>query len=89
MCKHIYGLPGGSVVKNLLPTQETGDMVSVLGSGRFPGEGNDNSLQYSCLENPVNRGAWWAIVHGVTKNQTQLSTQTCITSYMYIHTDSE
>ena len=47
MCIHIYGLPGGSVVKNLLPTQETGDMVSVLGSGRFPGEGNDNSLQYS------------------------------------------
>ena len=47
MCIHIYGLPGVSVVKNLLPTQETGDMVSVLGSGRFPGEGNDNSLQYS------------------------------------------
>ena len=64
-------------------------MVSVPGSGSFPGEGNDNSLQYPCLENPVNRGAWWAIVHGVTKNRTQLSTETHITSYIYMHIDSE
>ena len=42
--------------------------------GRFPGEGNSNPLQYSCLENPMDRGVWWAIVHGVTKNQTRLST---------------
>ena len=42
------------------------------GLGGSPGEGHGNSLQYSCLENPVDRGAWWAIVHGVAKNQTQL-----------------
>ena len=41
-----------------------GDPDSIPGSGRSPGEVNGNSLQYSCLENPVDRGAWWAIVHG-------------------------
>ena len=46
---------------------------STLGSGRSPGEGNDNPLQYSCLENPMDRGAWQAKVHGVTKNLTRLS----------------
>ena len=52
-------------------------MVSVPGSGRSPGGGHGNSLQYSCLENPMDRGAWQAKVHGVTKSQTwlkQLST---------------
>ena len=44
---------------------------SISGSGRFPGEGNGNPLQYYCLENPTDRGAWWAIVHGVAKSQTQ------------------
>ena len=39
----------------------------------FPGEGNDNPLRYSCLENPMDRGAWWATVHGITKSQTRLS----------------
>ena len=48
-------------------------MGSALVLGRSPGEGNGNPLQYSCLENPVGRGAWWATVHGVEKNQTQLS----------------
>ena len=43
------------------------------GSGRPPGEGNGTPLQYSCLENPMDGGAWWATVHGVTKNQTWLS----------------
>ena len=42
------------------------DAGSIPGSGRSPGEGNGNPLQFSCLENPVDRGAWWAIVHGVT-----------------------
>ena len=42
-----------------------GDPGSILGLGRFPGEGNGNSLQYSCLENSTDRGAWWATVHGV------------------------
>ena len=50
-----------------------GDLGSIPGSGRSPGEGNDNSLEYSYLENPMDRGAWQAIVHGVTKSQTQLS----------------
>ena len=48
------------------------DMGSIPGLGRSPGEGNGNPLQYYCLENPMDRGAWWAIVHGVTKIQTPL-----------------
>ena len=46
------------------------DMGSIPGSGRSPGEGNGNPLQYSCLENHMDRGAWWATVHGVAKSQT-------------------
>ena len=46
------------------------DMGSIPGSGRSPGEGRGNPLQYSCLENPMDRGAWWAIVHGVAKSRT-------------------
>ena len=59
------GFPGSSVVKN--PLANAGDASSILGSGRSPGEGNGNTLQYSCLENPMNRGAWQATVHGVTR----------------------
>jgi len=44
-----------------------GDTGSISGSRRSPGEGNGNSLQYSCLGNPMDRGAWWVIVHGVTR----------------------
>ena len=47
-----------------------GDLGSIPGSGRSPGEGNGTPLQYSCLENPMNQGAWWATVHGVTKSRT-------------------
>ena len=50
-----------------------GDPGSIPGSGRSPGEGNGNPLQYSCLENPMDRGAWWATVHGVAKSRTWLS----------------
>ena len=50
-----------------------GDMSLIPGSGRSPGEGNDNLLQYSYLENPLNRAAWRATVHGVAKSQTRLS----------------
>ena len=50
-----------------------GDLGSIPGLGRSPGEGNGNPLQYSCLENPMDAGAWWAIVHGVAKSRTQLS----------------
>ena len=59
------GFPGGSVVKN--PPANAGDTGSIPELGRSPGEGNSNSLQGSCLENLMNRGAWWATVHGVTK----------------------
>jgi len=44
-----------------------GDLGSIPGSGKSPGEGNGNPLQYSCLENPMDRGAWWATVHGVAR----------------------
>ena len=57
-------------VKN--PPASAGDPGSIPGSGRSPGDGNDNLLQYSCLENSMDRGAWQATVHGVTKSQTQL-----------------
>ena len=50
-----------------------GDPGSILGSRRSPGVGNGNPLQYSYLENPMDRGAWWATVHGVAKSQTRLS----------------
>ena len=53
------------VVKNL--PANTGDVGLIPGLGRSPGEGHDHPLQYSCLENPMDRGAWWATVHGVTK----------------------
>ena len=53
------------VVKN--PPANVGDMGSIPGWGRSPGGSNDNALQYSCLENSMDRGAWWAIVHGVTR----------------------
>ena len=54
-----------------------GDRGSIPRSGRSPGEGNGNPLQYSCLENSMDGGAWWAIVHGVTKSQTRLSNFIC------------
>ena len=63
--------PNGSMVKN--PLANAGDVDSIPGSGRFPGEGNGNPLQYFCPADPMSRGAWWAIVHGVAKNQTRLS----------------
>ena len=56
---------GGAVVKNL--PANAGDMVSIARLDRSPGEGNGNPLQYSCLGNSMDRGAWWATVHRVTK----------------------
>ena len=61
----IWGFPGGSEVKN--PPANAGNVGSIPGSGRSPGEGNGNPLQYSCLRNPMDRGAWQATVHGVAK----------------------
>ena len=69
------GFPGRSVVKNL-PTS-VGDASLIPGLGRSPGEGNSNPLQYSCLENPMDREAWWSVVHGVAKSWTWLSNCTC------------
>ena len=54
-------------------TGDAGDMGSIPESGRSPGVGNGYPLQYLCLGNPVDRGAWWATVHGVAKSQTRLS----------------
>ena len=59
------GVLGGSVVKNL--PANAGDVGSIPGSGRSPGEGKGNPLQHSCLGNPMDRGAWQTIVHGVAK----------------------
>ena len=65
------GFPGGSDGKESVCDAE--DPASVPGSGRSPGEGNGNPLQYSCPENSMDRGAWGTVVHGVVKSQTQLS----------------
>ena len=63
--------PGGSEVK--ASACNAGDLGSIPGSRRPPGEGNGNPLQYSCLENPMDGGAWWVTVCGITKRQTRLS----------------
>ena len=60
------GFSGGSVIKN--PPADAGDLGSIPGSERSPGEGNGNPLQHSCLGNPRDRGAWRATVHGVAKH---------------------
>ena len=67
----LLGFLGGSDGKEY--ACDAGDPGSVLGLGRSPGKGNSNPLQYSCLENLMDGGAWWAAVHGVAKSQTQLS----------------
>ena len=61
------------VVKNLSANTDLRDMGLIPGSGRSPRGGNGTPLQYSCQKNPMDRGAWWAIVHGVTRSQMQLS----------------
>ena len=68
---YIYGFPGGSKVK--ASAWNVGDPGSIPGSGRSPGEGNGNPLQYSCLKNLMEGGAWKATVHGVAKSWTRLS----------------
>ena len=65
--KESIGFPAGSDAYN------AGDEGSIPGLGRFPGEGHGNPLQYSCLENSMDRGTWQATVHGITKSWTQLS----------------
>ena len=70
-------VPGGPEVK--ASACNAGDLGSISGLGRSLGEGNGNPLQYSCLKDPMDRGAWWATVHGVAKSQTRLSDFTLIT----------
>ena len=65
------GLPGGSDSKE--SACNAGNTDSIPGLGSSPGEGHGNPLQYSCLKNPMDRGAWWATAPGVAKSQTQLS----------------
>ena len=83
------GFPGDSVGKE--PACNVGDaedVGSILGLGRSPGGGHGNLLQYSCLGNPLDRGAWWATVHKVTKNWTRLkisSMHACILSGTIFH----
>ena len=77
-CLHGFNIPrtpqGAPVVKNLPANRRViGDVRSTPGLGRSPGEGNGSPLQHSCLENPMDRGAWRATVHGVTKSQTRLT----------------
>ena len=67
----VMGFPSSSVGKE--SACDAGDPGLIPGLGRYPGEGNGNPLQYSYLENPMDRGAWRATVHGVTKSRTQLS----------------
>ena len=67
----MLGFSGGSDSK--VSVCNAGDPGLIPGSGRSPGEGNGNPLQYSCLENPMDGGAWWAAVHGVAKSQTRLN----------------
>ena len=83
-----YGIrahfPGGSEDK--ASACNAGDPGLTTGLGRSPGEGNGNPLQYSCLENPMDREAWWATVHGVPKSWTRLSDftlRTLLTDYIY------
>ena len=66
------------------PRASAGDLRnsgSIPGSGRSPGEGNGNPLQYSCLENPMDRGAWRATVHGITKSRTQKPRKLKVSKY--------
>ena len=78
--------PGGSEVK--ASACNAGDLDSIPVSGRSPGEGNVSPLQYSCLENPMDRGAWWATVHGVAKSRTRLSDFTFF-HYSYYYSNKE
>jgi len=64
----MHGFPGGSDGKE--PAHNVGDLSSIPGSGRFPGEGSGYPLQDSCLENPMGRGTWWATVHRAAKTGT-------------------
>ena len=77
MSKLRKGFPRSSIGKE--SACNAGDLGSIPGSGRYPGEGNGYPLQYSCLGNPVEKGVWWAAVHGITESWTQFSDYTTTT----------
>ena len=81
------GFPGGSEGED--STYKVGDLGSIPGSGRPPGEGNGNPLQYCCLENPMDRGAWRATAHGVAKSQTGLSTHALVGTVVKLSGEQE
>ena len=72
LCIDLWASQVVLVIKNLATNEGDIDAGSITGSGRFLGGGNTNLLQYSCLENPMDRGAWQAMVHRVAKSRTQL-----------------
>ena len=76
----IIGFPGGSEVK--ASACNAGGLGSIPGLGRSPGEGNGNPLQYSCVENPMDGGAWWATVHRVAKSRIRLSDFIYLLTYL-------
>ena len=78
MLKMWEGFPGKA------PAYNVGDLGSIPGLGITLGEGNGNPLQYSCLENPMDQGAWWATVHGVSKSRTQLNDFTTLHYYAWV-----
>ena len=71
------------MVKNLLAN--AGDVGSMSGLRRSPGRGHGNPLQYSCLENAMDKGAWWVIVHGFEKSQTRLTEHVCVHAHTHTH----
>ena len=77
------GFPGGSEVKETACNAE--NLGLIPGSGRYPGEGNGNLLQYSCVGDPMDRRAWRAVVHGVANSWTWFSDQTTITTVTYLY----
>ena len=86
---YLWGFPGGSVVKN--SPVSAGDVDSIPGLGRSPGGGNGNPLQYSCLDNLMDRGAWWATVHGVAKSWMKIESmcahvRMCMCAHTHTHT---
>ena len=78
-----HSISGGAVVKNL--PANAGDLGSISGAGRSPGEGNDNLLQYSCLKNSMNRGVWQVTIHRVPKSQTRLSARARAHTHTHTH----
>ena len=81
------GFPGGTVVNNSPAGLGDTRVVDLIpGSGRSPGKGNDDLLQYFCLGNPMDREAWWATVHGAAKSETRPSDCVCVRAHTHTHT---